>query len=108
MSRTETTFFKPRCVDALTGHWQCIRETRSFGSIGPDPGRVVETTVLVDDVSREYASMLAREFTKADQYHAWSDRDDGIFDIVPAVSRLVDMFADPENDAISSLPAAVY
>ena len=68
--------------------------TKSYGSIGPDPGTEVDRENCVEGVSREYAEMLARELTKRD-FESAHARDLNIFAIAPAVARVVDMWTGP-------------
>lgn len=70
-----------------------VDELKTFGSMGPDPGTVIERFVRVAGVSREYADMLEREITRDRFDDNWpSDRN--IFRAVDAVTRRIQMLAE--------------
>lgn len=72
-------------------------QVKSYGSTGPDPGRMVSEDTYIDGVSREYAEMLARELTKHKMTVSWPE-DRNIFDIVSTVSRNVDMWTGSNSE----------
>jgi len=94
MTRREVTHYKTREVD---GAFAVIAQCKSYGSLGPDIGRVEHESTVVGGVSSEYAEMLARELTKADFADARGRRN--IFDNAAAVSRTIDMWTGPNAEA---------
>ena len=81
-----------------------VAETKSYGSLGPDPGRLEASEVRVDGVSREYAEMLARELTKASFDAKWPG-DRNIFVIHTAIERNIDMWTGPNASEWADNPA---
>lgn len=89
-----TTIVTHYKVEARDGAFAVDAVTKSYGSLGPDPGREVSREARVEGVSREYAEMLARELTKADFDAKWPG-DCNIFVVHTAVERSIDMWTGP-------------
>lgn len=94
MSTREIRHYKVRELDDA---FAVVEEWKAYGSTGPDPGRLVSESVIVRDVSREYAEMLAREFTKRDFDTRWPG-DCNIFVVHCAIERVIDMWTGPNAE----------
>lgn len=89
MSRRNVDIFVTREIS--DGKFAVIWQVKSFGSIGPDPGRVEHESTVVEDVSREYADMVERELTK-DNF-AGVHEGVNIFNVADTLTRRIDTFA---------------
>lgn len=92
--RTYVTHYDVREID---GSFAVIAQCKSYGSMGPDPGRVEHESTAVEGVSREYAEMLARELTKADFVEKWPG-DSNIFTAVESVKRTIGMWTGANSE----------
>lgn len=107
MSRRNVDHFVTREAD--DGTFAVIWEVKSYGSTGPDPGRLESEEPVIEGVSREYAAMLQRELTK-DNFAGVHDGVN-IFTTAHTLSRQIDTLTystNAENFAEKPSLALVY